>query len=180
MKSYLTYGALIAAGNGVVTLTLYLAGFHSDPGKLQAANLASFVTGLALGVSFLIVGLRAKRAALPPTQDFSYGTALSAGVLISLFAALLGTAFQYLYQSFINPGLADLLIQAQETQLQQRGVPAEQIEKALQVMRFFIKPSVQAFIGFMFSMVFSTLVALVTAAFLKRKATEKPFAPTTA
>ena len=174
MKSYLPYSSFIAIGNAVITLVLYLAGFHTDPSKLQTANYIAGAAGLALGIGFLVVGIRAKRALVPTTEDFSYGMALVSGVLISLFAVLFGAAFQFIYQSFVNPGFADVVIQAQAIQLEAKGIPSDQIEKIAQITRMMTKPAVQAVMGIFGGMIFSVIICLIAAAFLKRKAVETP------
>jgi len=60
MKPYLTYGAFIAIGNAAITLVLYLAGFHTDPAKFQTGNYIAGAARLAIGISLLVVGIRAK------------------------------------------------------------------------------------------------------------------------
>jgi len=176
MKSYLTYGAFCAIGNAAVTLILHLTGFHSDPAKFQTGNTIFTLTGLVIGISLLVIGIRAKRATVPDTQEFNYGQALGAGVMISLFAALFGTAFQFVYHSYINPGFAEVVIQAQTAKLQAAGLSSDKIDKAAQFMRLVSKPSVQAITGFIGSMVASVIISLIAAGFLKRKAVEPPVA----
>jgi len=174
MKPYLTYGAFIAISNAAITLVLYLAGFHTDPAKLQTGNFVAGAAGLVIGISLLVIGIRAKRATVPETKEFNYGLALGAGVMISLFAVLFGTAFQFIYQSFINPGFADVLLQAQTAKLEAAGLSSDQIDKATQVMRMMTKPVVQAAMGFFGGMVMSVIISLIVAAFLRRKAVEAP------
>jgi len=174
MKSYLPYSSFIAIGNAVITLVLYLAGFHTDPSKLQTANYIAGAAGLALGIGFLVVGIRAKRASVPTTEEFSYGMALGTGMLISLFAALFGAAFQFVYQSFIDPGFADVVVQAQTAKLEAKGISSDQIEKISQVTRMMTKPAVQAVMAFIGGTIFSGIISLIAAAFLKRKAVEAP------
>ena len=176
MKPYLTYGAFIAIGNAAVTLILYLTGFHTNPATLQTGNYIAGAASLVIGISLLVVGTRAKRAAVPASQEFNYGMALGAGVIISLVATILGTAFQFIYQSFINPGFADIVVQAQTMKLQASGMPSEQIEKMKSMMRVMTKPAVQAALGFIGGMVMGAIISLITAAFLKRKAVEPPLA----
>jgi len=170
MKSYVTYGLFIAIGNAVVTLVLYLTGFQSDPAKLVTGNYIATVVGLAIGIYLLVLGVRTKRESIPAAQEFTYGMALGAGVLISVFATLFGSAFQFIYQSFINPGFAEVIIQAQTAKFQAAGLPSDQIEKATQFMRMMTKPAVQAVTGFFAGMIFSVVISLVVAAFLRRKA----------
>jgi hypothetical protein len=169
MKSYLTSGSFIAIGNAVVTLVLYLGGFHSDATKLSTANYVSIVIGLGLSITFLIIGTRAKRAHLPVDQEFTYGQALATGVMISLFAALFGTAFQFIYQSFINPGFGEVVIQAQSAKFQASGLSSDQIEKAEKITRMMTKPAFQAVFSFFGGIIFGVILSLITAAFLRRK-----------
>jgi hypothetical protein len=170
MKPYLTFGAFIALGNAVITLVLYLAGFHSDPAKLSTAGNIAMAAGLAIGVTLLILGVRAKQAQTPVTEDFGYGKALGAAVMISLFATLFSSAFQFIYQSFINPSFAEVMVQAQISAMQDKGIPADTIEKAEGMMRIMLKPAVQAGMGLIFGMIFNVLISLIVSAFLRRKA----------
>jgi hypothetical protein len=174
MKPYLSYGSFIAVGNAVVTLVLYLAGFHSDPDKLQTANIVSGVAGLAIVISLLIIGVRAKRAQTPVTEEFSFGKALGAAVLISLFASLFSTVFQFVYASFINPNFAEVTIQAQISAMQAKGIPSDAIEKAEGMMRLMTKPAMQAGFSFVGGMFSNVIISLIAAAFLKRRAVEVP------
>ncbi len=177
MKPYLTFGAFIALGNAVITLVLYLAGFHSDPAKLSTASNIAMVAGLAIGISLLVLGVRAKRAQTPITEEFTYGKALGAAVMISLFASLFSSIFQYIYQGFINPAFGDVMIQAQISAMQAKGIPSDTIEKAEGMMRMMLKPAVQTGIGFIFGLIFNVIISLIVAAFLRRKASTEPVTP---
>ena len=173
MKPYLSYGAFIATGNAVITLVIYIAGLHSDPDKLKTANLISLVAGLAIGISLLVIGVRAKRAQTPVTEEFSYGKALGAAVMISLFATLFSTVFHFIYQSFINPNFAEVAYQAQVTAMQAKGIPSDTIEKGEGMMRIAFKPAVMAISGFFIWMVINVIISLLAAAFLKRRAVDQ-------
>jgi len=174
MKSYLTYGAFIAIGNAVVTLVLFLTGFHSEAEKLQTAGYVSGLAGLAIGITLLIIGVRAKRAETPITEEFSYGKALGAAVMISLFATLFSTTFQFIYTSFINSNFAEVTVQAQIAGMQAKGIPSDTIEKAEGMMRMMTKPAVMAGFGFAGGMFFNVIISLIAATFLKRRSVEVP------
>jgi hypothetical protein len=177
MKPYLSFGAFIALGNAVVTLVLYLAGFHSDPAKLSTAGYIAMVAGLAIGITLLVFGIRAKRAQIPVTEEFNYGKAFGAAVMISLFATLFSSVFMFIYQSFINPSFADVMVQAQISAMQAKGMPSDTIDKAEGMMRMMLKPAVQAGIGFISGMIFNVVISLIVAAFLRRKASTDLAAP---
>ncbi len=172
MKPYLIYGAFIAIGQAVLTLVLFLVGFHSEPEKLQTANYILSLGGLAIGITLLIIGVRAKRALVPVTEEFGYGKALGAAVMISLFATIISTAFQFIYASFINPNFTEVTVQAQIAGMQANGVPSDTIDKAENMMRMMTKPAVMAGLGFVGGMVGNVIISLIAAAFLKRRAVE--------
>jgi hypothetical protein len=117
-----------------------------------------------------VLGTKAKRATVPTTEDFGYGSALGAGVMISLFAALFGIVTTYLYAAVINPGMTDIAMQAQIAKWEAAGLSGTSIERAEAMMRKMMSPPIQACFGFVFGMIFSTIISLITAAFLKREA----------
>lgn len=173
MKPYIVYGSLIALANCVATLVIYLAGLHSDPEKISVAGYISMAVGLGVGISLMVMAVRTKRNLTPPTDNFSFGTALGIAVFVSLVATALTTAFQFVYQSFINPGYADVMIQAQISAMHAKNIPSEHIEKAEGFMRLMLKPAVQAGVGFVAGTVFNVIISLIIAAIMRRKAVEE-------
>lgn len=170
MKTYLTYGFAMAIAGALLTLVLYFLGFHSDPAKVQMGQWISLPAFVAITVICLVLGTKARRAEIPPTEEFGYGRALGSGVLIVLFAALFGIVTNALYFSLINPGFADVMVQAQTDKLVAKGVGSTQIEQMEKGMRFMMKPPILAVFGFLQGMFWGTLIALITSAFLKRPA----------
>lgn len=170
MKTYLTYGSVMAIGNAVLAVVLYLVGFHSDPEKLGLAQTIGGIGGFALAIACIALGTRARRNEIPVTEAFGYGRALGAGIMIALFAGLLGIALTYGYGAVINPGFSEIVVQAEVAKLEAQGKSASEIEAAEKIIRAFTKPGVQAVVGFVAGMLAGTLISLVTAAVLKRPA----------
>lgn len=174
MKTYLTYGAAMAVAGALLNLSLFFLGFHSDVSKLDTAQLIGTIVGLIVCVTCVVLGTRARRDEILPTVDFGYGSALGAGVMVVLFASLLGTVFNFVYFQFINPGFSDLIMQSQAAKMEGKGLSAAQIEQAQKMTAMFFKPAFQACFGFIFGMIFGTIVSLITAAFLKRAPSDTP------
>ena len=168
MKTYLTYGSAMAGGGFVVVLVLYILGFHSDAEKLSSAQWVQGCLGLAVGIACIVLGTKAQRATVPPEEEFGYGSALGTGVMITLVAALLGLVTNFVYMQFINPGMRDLMVQAQVAKWEAMNMPAASMAQAESMMRKMMSPPIQAVFGFGFGMFFGTLISLVTSAFLKR------------
>ncbi len=181
MKVYFVYGSLIALANSVATLLVYLAGLHSSQDKLSIAGYLLLAVNLGVGISLMVAGVRSKRNLTPPTYDFTFGMAMGVAVVVSLVATILSSAFQYIYQSFINPDFAEVLIQQQVTAMQAGNIPAEHIEKAEAMMRIMTKPGLQAAMGLIFGTVINVIISAIIAAIMRRKAIndEPPSQPTT-
>jgi predicted DNA repair protein MutK len=170
MKTPLIYGLYMALAGLVLNLGLYFTGFHSDVDKLGTAQTVATVGNLILGVGLLVLGVKARRAEIPATENFGYGRALWAGVQISFFACVFGIITNFLYMNVINRGLRELMVQAQITKWEALGMSSDNIEKAEKMMRTMMNPALQAVFGLIFGMIICTVISLVVAAFLKRPA----------
>lgn len=174
VKTYLTYGFAMALAGAVLTLVLYFLGFHSDPAKVQIGQWISLPVFVIITVICIVLGTKARRTEVPPNEEFGYGRALGAGVMIVLFASLIGIVTNAIYFSFINPDFVDVMVQAQSDKLAAKGVGAAQLEQMEKGMRFMMKPPILAVFGFLQGMFWGTIISLVTSAFLKRSATAEP------
>ena len=172
MKTYLTYGFAMALGGALVSLAMFLLGLHDSPSKLDTAQWIEGGCGLAVGIACIVLGTKARRAEVPPRENFGYGSALACGVMITLFAALIGLVTNYLYTAFINPNLVEVLLQSQVEKLEADGIPADRIEQIQKMSATMMKPAVLAVFGFISGMFFGTVISLITAVCLKRSATE--------
>ena len=112
MKTYLTYGFAMALGGALVSLAMFLLGLHDSPSKLDTAQWIQMGCGLAVGITCIVLGTKARRAEVPPHENFGYGSALACGVMITLFAALIGLVTNYLYTAVINPNFVEVLLQS--------------------------------------------------------------------
>jgi hypothetical protein len=173
MKTYLSYGFYMSLGNALLVFALYFLGFHNEASKIGTAQNIQMVAGLAIAITFIVVGTKERRAGVPAAENFGYGSALGAGVMICLFAALFGTIFTYVYAAIINPDFIEVMMQAQTEKLESQGLSGDKIEQINAMTRAMMKPPIQAAFGFVFGVLFGTLISLVTAAFLKRPATEE-------
>ena len=172
MKTYLTYGFYMALGGALLILLLFFLGLHSDPAKLSTAQWVQGIVGLGISVACIVLGTKARRAEVPATEEFGYGSAFGAGVMIVLFAALFGIGTTLLYSTVINPHFTEVIQQAQADKLEAKGVPADKIEQIQKMTATMMKPAVQAIFGFVVGMIFGTIVSRITAAFLKRPASD--------
>lgn len=173
MKTCLVYGFAMSLAGAVLNLALYFLGYHSDPAKLGLAQGIGSLGGLAIGITCIVLGTKARRAELPANEEFGYGRALGTGVMIVLFGALLGIVTNYLYFAVINPGMTDIIVQSQLEKMEAKGMSGVQLEQAEKMIRIMTNPPIQAAFGFLGGMFFGTVISLITSAFLKRPARDE-------
>jgi hypothetical protein len=65
MKTCSLYGFISALAGALLALALYFTGFHSDPAKLPAAKAIGLCAGLAIVITCLVLGVKARRAEIP-------------------------------------------------------------------------------------------------------------------
>lgn len=171
MKTPLTYGFLMAIAGAVLAISLYLLGYHSDASKFGTGQMLGMVGGLAIGIACITLGIKARRAEVPASESYSYGRALKAGMMIALFASLLGIVTNFAYAKFINPGISDVIVQAEIAKLEAKGLSGAQLEGAEKVIRAMTGPVAYTVMGCLGGLLFGTVISLVAAAFLKRPAT---------
>lgn len=167
MKTYLTYGGLAALGGFLVTLTLYFTGVYDHPGQSKAMEWTAGLINLGIMITCITLGTRARRAQVPPHEEFGYGRAFLSGFLITVFAALIGVAGTLLYFGVIDPGYAERAFEVASTKAT-RPIPPE----AEKIIRLFMSAPVMAAIGLFLSLFCGTIISLISAAFQKRAANE--------
>ena len=169
MKTHLTYGIGITIGTSLVTLVLFFTGLHNDPAKLSIAGWVGGLLSVAIYLTGLVYGVKAVRAEVPEGKPFGYGQALGHALLISLVAIAAGLAFQYLYETVINPGYVQATLAAQRAKMEAKGMSDTQVDNAMAMMKKFSTPLAHAIFGFIFLAVFDVISCLIAAAFLTRK-----------
>ena len=174
MKTYLTYGFLLALAGFLLTLILFLCGLQSDIMKLQQTQWITRIGSLAIGVTFTVLGVKARRATVPASVEFSYANAFGAGFGVQAFAALFGGVFTYLYLTVINPALMDRVREATTARIEQRGATGPQFDQMMKVTHLIDQPVPFSIIAAVTTLVFGTVIALIVAAFLRRDAGEPP------
>lgn len=171
MKTPLVYGAGIAVALSALTLVAHLLGWSTDPEKLLIGMVVGLVGFCVIQVTGLVMGTRRVRAELG-AAGMTYGSAFGTGVKITVLAALIGVLFNYLFYTVIQPDFAEIQVEAARHFMERMNMPASQIELALEDARAKATLGRQLTSGFIFGLVFGTIVSLITAAILKRPPAE--------
>jgi len=99
----------------------------------------------------------------------SFGRSVGAGVIISVYAAIITAIFIYVLYSFIDPGLIDKSLAVAEEKLISKGVPDAAIEKALEIQAKMMKPWFTALMGIINSVFSGLILSLIVSLFIMKK-----------
>lgn len=174
MKTCALYGFISALAGAFLTLIQYFLGWHSDAAKLGLANGAGFFVGMAIYIVCIALGAKARRQETPAADAFGYGRALRAGLGVALFSTLIGTAFNYCYNAFINPAFVDIMLQDRLTKMEASGMSGDKLDKAEAFTRVMFNPVPMAISFVVVGLVFGLVISLIVAAVVKREAALPP------
>jgi len=99
----------------------------------------------------------------------NYGQALGAGVVIFLYAAIIGSIFTYILFTVVDPGLIDKSIANNEQLYLKRGMTQEQIDAAMKMTAKMMKPAIMIPVGLVTNMFFGFIMSLIVAAFVRKE-----------
>jgi uncharacterized membrane protein YeaQ/YmgE (transglycosylase-associated protein family) len=164
MNTTLFYGLILAASNIVFTLVFFFLGFQTD--KIAEGRWFSLLP-FAIGIVVTWLGVKAVREEAKD-KALSYGKGVGSGVLINLYAGVIGSIYGFIHFTFINPNFCDYVINSARQQWAEKGISDAQMDAMEKGMRFMMSPIVSSIWGLVMTVFFGLVVALVVSAFLKR------------
>ena len=159
-KSNLTNGIVLGLISIVYTLVLYFLDMTFNK---------------SLGYIFMVVQIGILFYMLKSYRDtylhgyMTYGQSLGAGVVIILYSTILTTIFSYILYKFIDTGLTAKLLAITEEGMVKRGTPQAQIDAGMAMSKKMLTPEFMLITGFLGSMFFGTVVALLVSIFTRKE-----------
>ena len=160
LKNAMNYGAMAGLVLIIVSVLFYMLG-KSESSIQNWIGYAVIIFGIVIG-----------------TQNYrdnvlggyiTYSQSLSSGTLISFFTAIITAFYTYVFFTFIDASLIDIILEKQVIAMEEKDMDEEQIEMMMGYTRRFMTPFWMSFIG-LFSYTFIGFIfSLVTSFFLKRK-----------
>jgi len=166
MSTKFFYAVVLALATIVLQLLLYFSGFQTE--KLATGQYLQWL-GVVIMAVVLYLGIKAVRDE-KPDRAMTYGQRVGTGVLISLYAALMGAVYGFIHFTFINTGFADYTIALTREKWAARGLTQAQMEGAEAITRKMLQPGVQAILGVIFGVLIGLILSLIIAALVKEKA----------
>jgi hypothetical protein len=102
----------------------------------------------------------------------TYGQALGFGFLTILFAAVISSVYNYISMTYIDPGIIDRMLAMQEDNMIKQGVPEEQIEQGMNMVKKFMNPLIINIFAIPVTAFFGLIITLITSIFLQKKPAE--------
>mgnify|MGYP000972400997 FL=1 len=99
----------------------------------------------------------------------TYGKSVGAGVIISIYAAIITAVYVYVLYAFIDPGLMDKSIAMAEAKMAEKGLPEEAIEKAMEMQAKMMKPWFTSLMGIVNSVFYGLILSLIVSLFVMKK-----------
>jgi hypothetical protein len=162
MKIAVRYGLIYSAINIVLMLIGYVTGFNRS-------SVTWPQTILSLGVPVLCIYLAIREHQRTEGNGFvEFGKAFKLGLIISLVAAFITSAFSLIYFRVLDPGLLEFMTSVQIEKMEESGVSDEGIEQALKMTERFNQPFYMFTFGLMGSLFTGSITALIMAAIMKK------------
>lgn len=162
-KDALTPGLILALSSIVISLILQFT--ISDLTQRQYFGYGTLFILFAITIYF---GIQYRNQFAP--NGFPYGKAFLYAFYIMIISTLIGTVFNYINWTFIDPSQMDLMREAAAEKLYQtEGLSEEQIEQAIEMQAKMMTPGMTTFWALIGSVFFSIIIALISALAFWRK-----------
>jgi hypothetical protein len=156
----LTWGVIIGLISIMYSVILYMLN--------QSFNTALGYAGVIIIIAGLAIAMKSYRDNVL-NGILPFGKAFGFGVLIIVFAALLGAIYTYLLYTVIDPGLQEKMLEYTTERMLDRGVPEGQIDMVLERATRFQRPVPMAIMGFISSCLGGVVISLILAAIFKKE-----------
>ncbi|MEM1406655.1 MAG: DUF4199 domain-containing protein [Bacteroidota bacterium] len=128
---------------------------------------SSAMSFLGGAISIVVIVLAHKEYKNDGDGFMSYGKGLGIGTLLSLVSGAISSVFSYVYLKFVDASYLDVVRDEQIAQMQESGMPDDQIEQALEFSSFFSTPEFMLIAGLFFAAFFGFILSLIISAFTK-------------
>jgi hypothetical protein len=101
--------------------------------------------------------------------QITYGQSVGAGVIMSLYSALIGAIFMYILYTVIDPGLTEKQLAFFEETMLKKGAPQEAVDAGMAIQRKIMKPEIMAPFSILGGLFWGTILSLIISIFIKRE-----------
>ena len=160
LKNAMHYGAVVGLILIIVSVLFYILG-KSDSGIQTWIAYAVLVAGIIIGTQNYRDNLLGGYV--------TYSQCLSSGTLITFFTAIITSFYTYIFFTFIDASLIDIILEKQMIAMEDQGMDDADIEMAMMYTRKFMTPLWMSILSLLSYTFMGFIFSLLTSVFLKRK-----------
>lgn len=157
-RTALKWGVILGVALIIYSLFLYL----TDNIGNSKLGWVSFV----VSIGGLVLAMRDYRTLNGGYMSYSEG--LTIGTLTSGVSGLLSSLFSVFYTTVIDTGVMERMVDKTRDQLEESGLPDEQIEQQIKFVEMFQSPGLTFAFGVIGAVIFGLLLSLVISAIMRR------------
>lgn len=152
------YGLIVALIMVVYSLILQFAGLAMN----RPLGFLSYV--------ILIAGIVVAHNTFKRDGDgyMTLGQGIGIGMWITLVAGVISSVFSYLYLRFIDDSVIQKAMDEAVTQMEERGMPDDQIDQAMKITEKFMQPGAMMIIALITMLILGFIVSLIVSAITKK------------
>ena len=156
---------------GILTIALSVIAYVTDNYLERPTWLT--ISGAAIMLGIIVYGLRAFK--LENGGFLSVSESLKTGLAISLIAAIIGTIYNYVFMTFVEPDFVNQSIEIAREQMltQDPGMTQEQMDMAMGITEKMMTPTIMAAMGIIFTLFLGFIVSLIAGLFMKENRPEQ-------
>jgi len=162
-KVALTYGTLLGVLSIIQAVILYITNSLLDQNWITA------VIGFAIMIGMIVYGQKVYKNG--NSGYMSFKEALKVGVGIAITGALIAAVYNFIFLTFIEPGLVDQIVEKQREAMieQSPNMTDAQIEQGLAMASNFARPWVQSSFQIVGGIFFGFIISLISGLVLKKE-----------
>ncbi len=162
------YGLVLGMLSVVFSIISNLSG-------LTETTMGSAISIPVMILMFTVVFYMCYRDFRADNGGMSLGDALGLGAILSMISGVIGGIFNYVYTTFIDPGMMDRIMETQYEMMEGYGMSDEQIEQQLEMAQTFSgNPVFGIAMSIIGSLCIGFVFSLIMGAIMKRDKTTPP------
>ena len=159
VKNAMNYGAIVGLAMVIISILFYIMGQESSEWGAYVHYII-LTLGMVLGIKHFRDNING--------GYLSYGKCLANGVMIGFFASLITSFYSYVFFTFIDPSIIQVMLDQAEQNLIDAGTADEEIEMAMVYTKKFMTPLLLTVATLFSYTLLSFLFSLIISIFLKR------------
>lgn len=149
----------------IASLVIIIYGMILNLTGLHMNQSLGYVNYLLLGGIMFLASNNYKEA----NEGFiSVGNSFKISILIAAIAGFISSIFSYLYMTFVDQEILQIVKEMQYNELEKQGLTDSQIETAMEMSEVFMTPSMVSIFAFIGMLILGAIVGLIVALLVKK------------